>query len=97
MAKRTWRVRLGAVAEVDFANILKWTIDEVRRDGFDVLSARLLRKRPHAACVSMYSRMLVSLPSRTVAISPFRSDRIALDPIPCVVSQRWDAVFISRT
>jgi len=23
--------------------------DEVRRDGFDVLSARLLRERPHAA------------------------------------------------
>jgi toxin ParE1/3/4 len=26
MAERRWRVRLGAAAEVDFANILKWTI-----------------------------------------------------------------------
>src|SRR5260221_13106134 len=25
MAERKWRVRLGAAAEVDFANILKWT------------------------------------------------------------------------
>lgn len=25
MAERRWRVRLGAAAEVDFANILKWT------------------------------------------------------------------------
>ncbi|MBW7974074.1 type II toxin-antitoxin system RelE/ParE family toxin [Bradyrhizobium sp. BR 10289] len=27
MAERKWRVRLGAVAEVDFANILKWTAE----------------------------------------------------------------------
>ena len=27
MAERRWRVRLGAAAEVDFANILKWTTD----------------------------------------------------------------------
>ncbi|MCA6115465.1 type II toxin-antitoxin system RelE/ParE family toxin [Bradyrhizobium sp. WSM 1738] len=27
MAERRWRVRLGAAAEVDFANILKWTIE----------------------------------------------------------------------
>jgi toxin ParE1/3/4 len=27
MAKRKWRVRLGAVAEIDFANILKWTTE----------------------------------------------------------------------
>jgi toxin ParE1/3/4 len=27
MAERRWRVRLGAVAEVDFANILKWTAE----------------------------------------------------------------------
>ena len=27
MAKRKWRVRLGAVAELDFANILKWTAE----------------------------------------------------------------------
>jgi toxin ParE1/3/4 len=25
MIERKWRVRLGAVAELDFANILKWT------------------------------------------------------------------------
>jgi toxin ParE1/3/4 len=27
MIARQWRVRLGAVAEVDFANILKWTTE----------------------------------------------------------------------
>lgn len=27
MTKPTWRVRLGAAAEVDFANILRWTDD----------------------------------------------------------------------
>src|SRR5262245_27939694 len=28
MALRQWRVRLGAVAELDFANILKWTTEK---------------------------------------------------------------------
>src|SRR6266705_5060408 len=27
MAERIWRVRLGAAAEVDFANIIKWTTE----------------------------------------------------------------------
>ncbi len=27
MAERGWRVRLGAAAEVDFANVLKWTTE----------------------------------------------------------------------
>jgi toxin ParE1/3/4 len=27
MAERKWRVRLGAAAEVDFGNILKWTTE----------------------------------------------------------------------
>ena len=27
MAERRWRIRLGAAAEVDFANILKWTTE----------------------------------------------------------------------
>jgi len=27
MAERKWRVRLGAAAEVDFANILRWTTE----------------------------------------------------------------------
>lgn len=27
MAERKWRVRLGAVAELDFANIVKWTAE----------------------------------------------------------------------
>src|SRR5256885_156350 len=27
MGERRWRVRLGAAAEVDFANILKWTTE----------------------------------------------------------------------
>jgi toxin ParE1/3/4 len=28
MADQRWRVRLGAAAEVDFANILKWTTED---------------------------------------------------------------------
>jgi toxin ParE1/3/4 len=28
MAERKWRVRLGAAAELDFANILKWTTEK---------------------------------------------------------------------
>lgn len=27
MAERRWNVRLGVVAEIDFANILKWTVE----------------------------------------------------------------------
>jgi toxin ParE1/3/4 len=27
MAERKWRVRLGAAAELDFANIVKWTTE----------------------------------------------------------------------
>src|SRR5258708_39124480 len=27
MAERSWRVRLGAAAELDFANIIKWTAE----------------------------------------------------------------------
>jgi len=27
MAERGWRIRLGAAAELDFANILKWTTE----------------------------------------------------------------------
>jgi hypothetical protein len=27
MVERGWRVRLGAAAELDFANILKWTTE----------------------------------------------------------------------
>jgi len=27
MARQRWRVRLGAQAELDFANILKWTVE----------------------------------------------------------------------
>ncbi|SEE11926.1 type II toxin-antitoxin system RelE/ParE family toxin [Bradyrhizobium erythrophlei] len=38
MAERRWRVRLGAVAEVDFANILKWTTEN-----FGVRQSRVYR------------------------------------------------------
>src|SRR5438477_12010513 len=31
MAKRKWRVRLGAAAELDYANILKWTAENFGR------------------------------------------------------------------
>jgi toxin ParE1/3/4 len=39
MAERTWRVRLGAAAELDFANIIKWT-DE----NFGARQARAFQK-----------------------------------------------------
>jgi len=38
MAERRWRVRLGAAAEVDFANILKWTAEN-----FGVRQSRVYR------------------------------------------------------
>lgn len=38
MAERRWRVRLGAAAEVDFANILKWTTEN-----FGARQARVYR------------------------------------------------------
>src|ERR1700736_5820250 len=38
MIERRWRVRLGAVAELDFANILKWT-----SENFGTRQARIYR------------------------------------------------------
>ena len=38
MAERSWKVRLGAAAELDFANILKWTAEN-----FGARQARLYR------------------------------------------------------
>ena len=38
MARQQWRVRLGSAAEVDFANILKWTTEN-----FGARQARLYR------------------------------------------------------
>jgi toxin ParE1/3/4 len=38
MGERRWRVRLGAAAELDFANILKWTIEN-----FGVRQSRVYR------------------------------------------------------
>ena len=38
MAEREWRVRLGAEAELDFANILKWTTEN-----FGARQSRLYR------------------------------------------------------
>src|SRR5919197_4164507 len=38
MAERGWRVRLGAAAELDFANILKWTTEN-----FGARQSRLYR------------------------------------------------------
>jgi toxin ParE1/3/4 len=38
MAKRRWRVRLGAAAKLDFVNILRWT-----KENFGARQARLYR------------------------------------------------------
>ena len=38
MAERRWRIRLGAAAEIDFANILKWTAEN-----FGARQARIYR------------------------------------------------------
>lgn len=55
MAERKWRVRLGAAAEVDFANILKWTTEtfgarqsRVYRDTL-VQAIGALAEGPHVA------------------------------------------------
>ena len=39
MAERKWRVRLGAAAELDFANIVKWTTEN-----FGARQSRVYRK-----------------------------------------------------
>jgi toxin ParE1/3/4 len=39
MAGRKWRVRLGAAAELDFANIVKWTVEN-----FGVRQSRVYQK-----------------------------------------------------
>jgi toxin ParE1/3/4 len=49
MAERRWRVRLGAAAELDFANIVKWTAEN-----FGARQARITRT--HSL------RLLVDLP-----------------------------------
>ena len=41
MVERKWRVRLGAAAELDFANILKWTAEN-----FGARQSRLYRDTP---------------------------------------------------
>lgn len=38
MVEQKWRVRLSAAAELDFANIIKWTVDN-----FGALQARIYR------------------------------------------------------
>lgn len=38
MAERNWRVRLGAAAELDFANIIRWTVEN-----FGARQSRLYR------------------------------------------------------
>src|SRR5215469_8030492 len=42
MAGRRWRVRLGAAAEVDFANILKWTAENFGARQADIYRTTLL-------------------------------------------------------
>ncbi len=43
MAEPTWRVRLGAAAELDFANILKWTAEKFGRGQVRVYRDTLLQ------------------------------------------------------
>jgi toxin ParE1/3/4 len=43
MIARPWRVRLGAVAEVDFANILKWTTENFGTRQAEIYRDALLR------------------------------------------------------
>lgn len=56
MAARDWNVRLGAVAELDFANILRWTAERfgirqatLYRDTLRQAIADLLRDGPNVA------------------------------------------------
>jgi toxin ParE1/3/4 len=55
MIAQHWRVRLGAIAEVDFANILKWTVENFGRQQAavyrDILVQTIgeLTKGPHVS------------------------------------------------
>jgi toxin ParE1/3/4 len=46
MAERAWRVRLGAAAEVDFANIQRGTTEN-----FGARQARVDRDMPACSCI----------------------------------------------
>ena len=43
MAEQKWRVRLGAAAELDFANILKWTAENFGARQSRIYQATLVR------------------------------------------------------
>jgi toxin ParE1/3/4 len=70
MAERRWRVRLGAAAEVDFANILKWTTENfgarVYRDAL-VEAIGELADRPNVAGSRARDEIMVGLRTLHVA------------------------------
>lgn len=53
MAERRWRVRLGAAAEVDFANILKWTAENFAADSLAPIGMLLFRRLANLLTVLM--------------------------------------------
>lgn len=53
MAARRWRVRLGAAAEVDSANILKWTTENLARDNLASIGTPLFRRLASLPTVPM--------------------------------------------
>jgi hypothetical protein len=53
MVERQWRVRLGAAAEIDFANILKWTTENFGAAGPDSTGTRSFRRSANLATVPM--------------------------------------------
>jgi len=73
VAERRWRVRLGAAAEVDFANILKWTTENfgarqsrVCRDTL-VQAIGELAEGPHVASSKARDEIMAGLRTLHVA------------------------------
>ena len=73
MAERRWRVRLGAAAEVDFANILKWTTENFgarqSRVNRDILVQAIgeLAEGPHVAGSKARDEIMAGLRTLHVA------------------------------
>ena len=86
MAEHKWRVRLGAAAELDFANILKWTADN-----FGSRQARVYRNAtveaigeladgPDVAGSSARDEIMRGL--RTLHVARHRRSRTSLPDVP---------------
>src|SRR5690348_15234931 len=103
MAEGSWRVRLGAAAEVDFANILKWTTENFGARQSRLYSAGLvqaigeLADGPDVAGSMVRNEIMAGL--RTLHIARhgrrgshflmYRARPNSVIEIVCILHDRW--------